>query len=868
MDHGRWEHIQSLFHDVVDLPPPEQQHRLDAACGADAELRAAVLRMIGADAEGGSPFEADVAGVADALLGDGDADRIPAGAFGPYRIVRRLPGGGMGVVYEACRDDLGQAVAIKVLHDAWVSSDRRDRFAQEQRTLAQLSHRSIPRLYDADVLAGGTPWFAMEFIEGVSLTRYCVTHALTMAARLGLLREVCEAVQHAHEQLVVHRDLKPDNILVTASGAVKLLDFGIAKQLRSVDADEAPTHTLVRHMTLTYAAPEQITGGRISVRTDVYSLGVILYELLTGGPPFDIGGVGPREAEAMILEQEPRRPSLVARASAGAPKASTADWADLEVICLTAMHKDPQRRYQTVDALIGDVDRYCNRQPIYARRVSLGYRAGKFVRRNTRPLAAATIAVVTLAAVVTFYTVRLAGARNEALAETARTQEVQRFMMNLFDAGEGEEAPSSELRVLTLLERGVRDAEQLEGQPDIQAELRYTLASLFQKLGSYDRAEGLFRASLDRRRELFGSDHAAVLDTMIAIGLLKEEDAKLDEAEPMLRDALAISQRALPRGDPITAKATAAVGKLLEERGAYTEAISLFEEALKLYSIRGSRPEEQAAVVAALANTHFYAGNLDASESLNREMLAEDRRRYGERHPNVAHVLINIGTIHSSRGDYAAAAGMFREALQIFQGWYAGGHPETASAMTILAQALTSLQQFDEASALLRQALAIQERVYDPTHPRIALALNALGNVALQQGSLAEAETAFTRALGIYRSMYPAGHFRVAVVLSNLGNLHVAQGQHVRAEKLLREAIDMLSAAQSPTHVNTAIAQTRLGRALARQGQLAEAERYLLQGDEILSAQAPAHPALRNAREDLVRIYLALNQPEKADTYR
>src|SRR6185312_10204178 len=265
----------------------------------------------------------------------------------------------------ARRDDLGSDAAIKILRDAWLSPARRDRFASEQRTLAQLNHPLIARLYDADTLPDGTPWFVMEYVDGVPLTDYCRDHASSMPDRLRLFRNVCEAVQHAHGQAIIHRDLKPSNIFVMQDGTIKLLDFGIAKHLDDGAVDSDHTRTGLRLMTPAYAAPEQIRAGRVGIHTDIYSLGVVLYELLTGRLPFDVAHRTPAEVETLIAEHDPVKPSAVARrrlehegADAKLPAASKSQWDDLDVLCLTAMHKEPARRYATVDALIRDIDRY------------------------------------------------------------------------------------------------------------------------------------------------------------------------------------------------------------------------------------------------------------------------------------------------------------------------------------------------------------------------------------------------------------------------------------------------------------------------------------------------------------------------------
>src|ERR1700730_1423709 len=409
MDRARWDRIQKLFHDAADVPQGEQRVFLEAACGDDEELVVEVLNMLDQDANGHSLLDRNIADIAQETL----ANAIPASLilkeFGPYRIMKLLGEGGMGVVYLAERRDLGTEVAIKVLRDAWLSPARRERFASEQRTLAQLNHPLIARLYDADTLDDGTPWFVMEYVDGVPLTQYCREHECSVEERLHLFRSVCEAVQHAHANAVIHRDLKPSNILVKSDGSIRLLDFGIAKQLESLDLQVDQTMTGLRMMTPAYASPEQIRGDRVGISTDVYSLGVILYELLTGQLPFDLSGLTPAEAASIIAEHEPGKPSAAVRRTTDSDANSHAlswrktSWADLDVPCLNAMHKDPRRRYQSVEALIRDIDHYLNGEPLEARPDTLRYRTAQVVRRHRRAVAAATLVFALLIGIVTFF---------------------------------------------------------------------------------------------------------------------------------------------------------------------------------------------------------------------------------------------------------------------------------------------------------------------------------------------------------------------------------------------------------------------------------------------------------------------------------
>ena len=872
MDRARWERVQALFHEAADLPQSEQRAFLENACGPDDELLADVTAMLAEDARNASLLDQDLAHVARNLL---DETRGPEPAlpdFGPYHIKHALGEGGMGVVYLAERGDLGSLVAIKILRDAWLSPARRERFASEQRTLAQLNHPSIARLYDADTLADGTPWFVMEYVEGVPLTDYCAGKKCSAEERLQLFRSVCEAVQYAHQNAVIHRDLKPSNILVKPDGTVRLLDFGIAKQIEGLDAPVDQTRTGLRLMTPAYAAPEQIRGERVGIQIDVYSLGVVLYELLAGQLPFDLSNKTPGEAETMIVQQEAEKPSLVSkRASVASPgiSASKTAWTDLDVLCLTAMHKDPERRYRSVEALIRDVDHYLKAEPLEARPDSAGYQLDKFIRRNRRAVSVGAAVFAVVIGMAVFFTMRLAKARNTALEEAARTQRIQRFMMNLFQGGDESVGPSGELRVITLLERGVQEARTLSSEPKVQAELYHTLGTIYDQLGKFDQADTLLNSSLDERKKIFGADSAEVADTMVALVQLRVDQARFDEAEQLARQALDMTKRHLQSSNPAVGKATAALGRALSNRGSYEKAIQVLDQAARQQSAPSGLPADLAETLTDLANANFYAGHLDISNSLNQRVLIMDRQLYGDRHPNVAEDLINLGAIQTEWGHYAETERDYWQALDIIQNFYGKDHPETASVMTVLGRSLVAQGKYDEAADMLRESLGIQERVYGPVHPRVASALGELGKVAMQQGKLDEAEADFRRQSDIYRSVYNGKHYYIGAALVNLGGVYMERKQYSRAEQNFRQALQMYAQTLPPDHQNVAFARIKLGRALFAERHYAEAEHETHAGYEILTKQTtPSAAWLQNARTDLVAEYDALKQPEQAAKVR
>src|SRR5581483_1025252 len=534
----------------------------------------------------------------------------------------------------------------------------------------------------------------------------------------------------------------------------------------------------------------QIRGDRVGISTDVYSLGVILYELLTGHIPFDLSNLTPSEAATVITEHEPEKPSLAVMADGvGQSSENNSAWADLDVLCLTAMHKDVGRRYRSVEALMRDIDHYLNAEPLEARPDSLRYRVGKFMRRNQRGVAIAAMVLATVVGLVSFFTFRLATAKNEALAEAARTERIQQFMTNLFQGGDEAAGPSDSLKVVTLLDRGVQEAKTLNGDPKIQAELYQSLGAIYQKLGKFDKADSLLRSALEQQKRYAGEGTPEVAASLVALGNLREAQAQFDEAERLVRQGLGIEKRKLPSGHRSIAKATLILGKVLEGRGRYQQAIPVLEEAVRLESQPGVPPQDLAGSLSELANTEFYAGNLAQSESLNHRVLAIQREVYGDRHPLVADTLINLAEIQFQRGQYVEAEHLNRQALDIVQSWYGKDHPETADTMTIVGQSLTYQGRFEEAAVLLQQSLAILEHVYGPVHPRVAYALNELGQVAIREGKLDEAARDFSREVDIYRTVYHDKHYLISIALSNLAGVYAQQRQYARAEMLFRDAL-------------------------------------------------------------------------------
>ena len=705
MDVARWRRIQDLFHHAVTLPEAEQRSFLHDTCGTDPELISEVLAMLEQDADGDSLLDHGVAALAQKTL---TVPALLSKEFGGYRIIRLLGEGGMGVVYLAERKALGDQVAIKVLRDAWLSPSRRERFASEQRTLAQLNHSSIARLYDAATMDDGTPFFVMEYVEGIPLTDYCRKHNSTIRERLKLFRAVCEAVQHAHAHAVIHRDLKPSNILVRADGSVRLLDFGIAKQIESLDLAVDQTMTGLRMMTPAYAAPEQVRGERVGIGTDVYSLGVILYELLTGELPFDLSNLTPAEAAAIVAEHEPGKPSTAVKRSGQSDQAThtksltKAAWSDLDVLCLTAMHKDPGRRYSSVEALIRDVDHYLNGEPLEARPDTVGYRLRKFVNRNRRAVILGSTAIAAVIGLIVFFTLRLARERDYAARETAIATAVNQFLAddllgrgNPFQSGKAAETLFDAIK-----EASPSIDRKFAKEPEVAARLHLTIAQALDNRSNFAEA----RSEYERAHNIFLQTEGPLSQNAIAVQLQRATmEAKSFQAGgiPAAKSLVAEQEALLSRIDRprrdlqvwlLTAKGMIALvesdaksaNRYFQEASDIAATLPEFDEVAR-YNLKQR-----------LAFTYIRLGDGATAERLARELIAPLSVTSGPDSPYVLRVRLNLAQAFMIQKKFREAVDEANAIYPDFLKKLGPDHQLTMQLLATRAQSEGSIGLFDD----------------------------------------------------------------------------------------------------------------------------------------------------------------------------
>jgi serine/threonine protein kinase len=862
MDEERWQQIQDVFHQAAQLAGREREDFLQLACGSDATLLALVCNMLAAEDAVADSFILDrnLDEIASQFL-DNPGGSITAQEFGPYRLKRLLGEGGMGVVWLAERTDARNLVAIKFLPHAGLSPTRQDRFAREIRTLARLCHPYIARLYDAGTLPDHTPWFVMEYVDGVPFSEYCRASGRSMEEKLRLFRQVCEAVLHAHSQEIIHRDLKPSNIIVARDGTPRLLDFGIAREMQQLDESGSLTQSGMRFFSASYSAPEWITEGAVGLGIDVYSLGVILYEMLAGQLPFL---TFPQTRDASI-----QKPSQVARKNGlyRNDHVSATAWSELDVLCLTAMRYTPAERYRSVEALLRDIDHYLRHEPLDARPDSLRYRGSRYFRRHRAAVLAASAVVMLVAGMSIFFAVRLAKSRNAALAEAARARRIQKFMITLIGSSDGKAAPSDNLRVVTLLDHGVQEASYLSSDPEAQSDLYENLGNMYDMLGEYARAQQLLQLALDRRYAA-RPDDARAAEILAQIGIVKADAAQnaeqFREAENYAQQGLDLVARHFSSNDPRVLSARAALGRILAESGDSKQAIAI------LTPIVGNQPNGTQADYAlsdslsTMIGAEYNSGNITQAETLTRRALDLDRRLFGPNHPQVAVDLVDAGLNEAAVSHFAEAEPFYRKAIAIEKAWYGPNHPDLADFEGFMARALHEQGKLDESESLLESALKIQEQVYGSGNEHTAVMLDTLGEIELDRNRLHDAERDFARAAAIDQTALGKDNYQTAIIAADLGEAYRQEKQFSRALATLSESVRTLQATLPAGAFNIAIARRSLGRTLLALHNNRDAELQLSQAYSVFKTQEhPSTADLEEIRQDLASAHASAKEGQK-----
>jgi serine/threonine protein kinase len=864
----RWSKIKEIVGAALECEPGERPALVERACADDEALRSEVESLIAAYA------------TADEMLPQSWA---PAGGeaeaqvcIGPYRLERELGAGGMGQVWLAEQTEpVRRHVALKLIRAGLYDRQLTQRFLSERQSLALMNHPAIAKIFDAGATAAGQPYLVMEYVDGLPINEYCDRHRLSLLERLRLFQLVCEGVQHAHQKAIIHRDLKPSNILVMevdGKPLPRIIDFGLAKGMSMGEAENTRfTRVGAPVGTLGYMSPEQadLDGADVDTRSDVYSLGVILYELLTGALPFDPRQLSSYESRHRLRDVDAQRPSARLRAlgeisSVAAGNRSTEPRAlmrqvrgDLDLITLKALEKDRERRYPTPSALTEDIGNYLLSQPVSAHAPRMGYRLKKYLRRNR---VGASVAAGAFALLLGFVFVQTLQLRNTRL-QRDRADRITSFMTNIFKVSNPSEARGSSITAREILDQSSREIEAGEGlDSTVRSQLMDVMAETYLGLGLYSRAHDLAEHALESRTRSLGADDPKTLESMRQLGSILAAEGRSVDAEAILRQTIERQTRVLGADNLATLETKHALAFLLIRGAHHAEAESIERQIIETEARRlGPDDPRTLRSVNNLASSLRGQSRFDEAEPLFREVLQRSRRSLGPGHPDTLTAMQNLANMLAEQGRYAEAEVMYRDVLAGQQRVLGPEHPKTASTMTTLANTVVrGPNRKTEAEALYRASLAILLRVAGPDNAFTTRAQEGLANVLMAQGSYPEAEGMFRAVLQTRQRLLGVDDTDVLITQFNLCEVMTRQRRYAEAEELIRKTLGQQMRVLEENDADTLASKALLAEILRKEGHPEESGEFARQAfDAQMRVLGPQHV---DTQDSLLELALSLSK--------
>jgi serine/threonine protein kinase len=852
----RWSRIKDVLADALECDPNDRTALLNRACVGDEDLRAELESLIAAyDKADNLPLQGWSAAFGGSL-------EVPT-TIGPYRLERELGAGGMGQVWLAEQTEpVRRHVALKLIRAGLYDRQATQRFLSERQSLALMNHPAIAKVFDAGATASGQPYLVMEYVDGQPISDYCDHRGLDVVERLRLFQLVCEGVQHAHQKAIIHRDLKPSNILITevdGNAQPRIIDFGVARGV-SGDVTVANRFTQVGTQvgTVGYMSPEQADLDRedIDTRSDVYSLGVILYELLVGTLPFDPKQMGSYESRHRLRDAEAPRPSTRTQT----PHLIRQLQGDLDLIVLKALEKDRDRRYATPSALAADIANYLRNEPVSAHAPTIGYRAKKYLRRHRVSAGVVGVGVAMLVGFVFVQTIQLHNTR----LERDRADRVIGFMTNIFKLPNPSEARGNTVTAKEVLDQSSREIEtDVSLDPTLRFELMNVMAETYLSLGLYARAHTLAQQVVESQTQAFGADNPKTLESMRQFGAIMATEGRVADAENLLRQTIERQTRILGADDLATLQTKHELAFLLDRSAHHAEAETLERQIVETETTTlGPNDARTLKSMNNLASALSGQSRFAEAEPLFRQLLERSRRSLGPGHPDTLSAMQALANMLSDQGRYDEAESMYREELALQQRVLGPEHPKTASTMTTLANTVVrGPNRKAEAEALYRKSLGILQRVAGPDNAFTSRAQEGLANVLMAEDNNAEAETMFRAVLESRRRRLGPDDTDVLITQYNLCVLMTHEHRLAEAEQLIRQTLQQQIRVLDRDDPDTLASKTLLAGILREQGHTDEAVDVARQAfDTQRLVLGPQHIDTQDSLLELSRSLLVRNQ--------